>query len=501
MQKFWTKILLLAVLLMTSVVFAQSPHHDGGMHHLWPDSLTTTEVTGTVTIDSTFFHLVYFLDEDGDGNADYRLSFGPWWYEPESGATRPSTGQTVTIVGVIQDQGTPPNLIVFEINGLTWRQAVAYGMHGWNGDPFWNDLSDTLTITGRVMVDTTYFYDYYFLDTNTDSIPEYKLGFGPPWYEPESGATRPEDGETVTIFGAVQEMPGVDMLSVYAINSLQWRPFGQPAPWAGIWMHRGHSDTVFVYCVTDSANWVGFPPGHMGGGMGGMMWPESSFVQFWEIHPDSLPGNHDDENFRGFYLNVHDPSGADMMDGRFGGPHGMMHFQKEHEFRFHYDDEDLLANGLSEAGIMIKYWDDDAQQWRAISETTVDLQANIVTFSTGDLSNYYALAAPTAITGIGDASDGAIPSEFVLRQNYPNPFNPSTTIHFELPRQADVQLVVYNLIGQQIAVLVNEERAAGVYTVQWHGQDDAGRAVSSGIYLVALKTGSQLKIRRMTLLK
>ncbi|MFQ5675420.1 MAG: hypothetical protein ACE5G1_05940 [bacterium] len=48
---------------MTSSVFAQGPHHGGGMHDLWPDTLATTQVTGTVIIDSTFFHPMYYLDE------------------------------------------------------------------------------------------------------------------------------------------------------------------------------------------------------------------------------------------------------------------------------------------------------------------------------------------------------------------------------------------------------------------------------------------------------
>lgn len=501
MKKLWTRSLTLAVVLVTGSAFAQGMHHGGGMHDLWPDSLTTIEVTGTVMIDSTVFHGMYYLDENDDGAADYHLSFGPWWYRPESGATRPAAGQTITIVGAVQDDMLPPALIVFEVDGLAWREPVAYGSHGWNGDAFWDNQGDTLTVTGIVMLDTIYFYDHYFLDTNNDSIPEYKLGFGPPWYEPESGATRPQNGESVTVFGRTRDMFGLGMLSVYAIDGLEWRPLDQPAPWAGVWMHVGHSDSVFAYCVNDSANWVSFPPGHMGGGMGGMMWPDSSFIQFWEIHPDSLPGNHDGEHFQGFYFNMHDPQGMGMMDGRFGGHGGMMRFQREQEFRFHYYDEELASLGLSEDGITMKYWDDDAQQWQAASGVTVDTQANTVTFSTTDLSNYYALSAPSVITGIDDPGDSVVPSQFVLEQNYPNPFNPSTTIQFELPAAAQVQLVVYNLLGQRIAVLVDEARPAGRYSVQWNGRDDAGRAVSSGIYLFRFEAGEQVNVRRMTLLK
>lgn len=495
---FWMTVFISLILLVTNSTFAQGQHH-GPHDGLWPDSMQTIDVSGTVIIDSSLFHLRYYLDENGDGAAEYHLSFGPWWYEPESGATRPEGGETVTITGAVQDHAAPPALIVFEINGLTWREPVQYGGHGWNGGHFWDNGGDTLTVTGMAMVDTSYFYEHYFLDVDNDSIPEYKLGFGPPWYEPENGATRPLDGKTVTVFGRLNEMMGINMLSVYEINGLEWRPLDQPAPWAGMWMHRNHSDTTYAYCVSDSAHRIGFPPGHTG--HGGMMWPDSMFVQFWEIHPDSLPGNHDREHFRGFYLNVHNPGGMGMMNGQFGGHHGMMHFQKEHVFRFHYDDEMLAAAGLSEGEITVKYWDGDGQQWVEVVDVNADTDENTVMFTSNELSNYYTLAAPALITGIDESTVGVIPGEFVLHQNYPNPFNPSTNIRFELPQQTEVHLSIYNLLGQRIAVLVDESKSAGVYTVQWDGRNNIGKAVASGIYLMRLEAGSEVKIKRMVLLK
>jgi len=396
-----------------------------------------------------------------------------------------------------------PAVVVFEIDGLVWREAVAYGMHGWNGDPFWDMQGDTLTATGTVLLDTTHFYRHYFLDVDNDSIPEYRLGFGPPWYEPESGATRPEGGVVVSVFGRVQDFPGLDMLAVYAIDGLQWRPLDAPAPWAGAWMHRGHSDTTFVFCVTDSASWLGFGPGHMGGhgGMGGMMWPASAFAQFWQILPDSLPGGHQSEHFMGFYLNVHEPSGNSMMDGRFGGRHGGMRFQRENRLRFHYEDEDLSQNGLLEQTLVIRFWDQDANAWQEVSHFTLDNDANTITFVREDLSNYYALYASSSATDVDDERESLLPSHFVLHQNYPNPFNPSTTIRFELPARSVVALTIYNLLGQPVKQLLNEARAAGAHAIQWHGRDEAGRSLASGVYLMRLKVGSEVRTRAMTLLK
>lgn len=96
----------------------------------------------------------------------------------------------------------------------------------------------------------------------------------------------------------------------------------------------------------------------------------------------------------------------------------------------------------------------------------------------------------------------ALPLDFVLHQNYPNPFNPITTIQYELARDVDVHLTIYNLLGQPVAQLVNvRSQPAGVHTVTWSGQDDAGRAVASGIYLYRLETGVARQHRKMLLLK
>ncbi len=97
--------------------------------------------------------------------------------------------------------------------------------------------------------------------------------------------------------------------------------------------------------------------------------------------------------------------------------------------------------------------------------------------------------------GIVDIS-GTIPDKFELRQNYPNPFNPSTTIGYSLPEISEVQLSVYNMLGQRVAELVNQEMKAGTYQVIWNAQN-----LSSGIYIVTLKTNSTFLKKKITLLK
>ncbi len=89
-----------------------------------------------------------------------------------------------------------------------------------------------------------------------------------------------------------------------------------------------------------------------------------------------------------------------------------------------------------------------------------------------------------------------IPADYSLSQNYPNPFNPLTMISYQLPINSNVSLKVYNILGQDIATLVNEQQSAGTYSVSF----DAS-AYSSGIYYFKLSSGSFNQVRKMVLMK
>ena len=94
-----------------------------------------------------------------------------------------------------------------------------------------------------------------------------------------------------------------------------------------------------------------------------------------------------------------------------------------------------------------------------------------------------------------------IPSEFALGQNYPNPFNPITRLDYLLPRRSDVSIRVYNMLGQEIITLLEQEQSYGQYSVLWNGLDRSGKQVASGVYFTELKAGSIRKTRKMLLLK
>ena len=98
-------------------------------------------------------------------------------------------------------------------------------------------------------------------------------------------------------------------------------------------------------------------------------------------------------------------------------------------------------------------------------------------------------------TGVSEQSS-TIPSKYVLNQNYPNPFNPSTIIHFELPQTGYVTLKVYNLLGQEVAMLVNEVKPAGFYAVKWNASN-----VPTGMYFYQLTSGGFSQVKKMLLIK
>ncbi len=95
-----------------------------------------------------------------------------------------------------------------------------------------------------------------------------------------------------------------------------------------------------------------------------------------------------------------------------------------------------------------------------------------------------------------------LPQTFELMQNFPNPFNPETSIRFNLPTAATVNLEIFDLLGRKVATLIdNEQRAPGFYIGAWNGRDKAGLAVASGVYIYRLQASGKTFSRKMILLK
>ncbi|MBU1984762.1 T9SS type A sorting domain-containing protein [bacterium] len=110
-------------------------------------------------------------------------------------------------------------------------------------------------------------------------------------------------------------------------------------------------------------------------------------------------------------------------------------------------------------------------------------------------------ARPRLATRVGEAAAGddlraSLPKRFALRAPYPNPFNATTTLHFDLPRASSVRLRIYDVLGRETAVLVDEVRSAGTHRIIWNAAD-----LSSGIYFVRLEADAAVQTRKLLLVK
>lgn len=119
----------------------------------------------------------------------------------------------------------------------------------------------------------------------------------------------------------------------------------------------------------------------------------------------------------------------------------------------------------------------------ALAQSAVTLDANVVT-------------KPTPLTFV---ENNLVPQQFALFQNYPNPFNPSTRIQYSLEKAAQVSLKIYNVIGKEVATLVNSHQEAGSYSVLLGNNGTSG--LSSGVYFYRLEAGSFVSTRKLVLMK
>ncbi|MGH7493212.1 MAG: T9SS type A sorting domain-containing protein [bacterium] len=96
---------------------------------------------------------------------------------------------------------------------------------------------------------------------------------------------------------------------------------------------------------------------------------------------------------------------------------------------------------------------------------------------------------------------GNLPQIFALDQNYPNPFNPETTIRYQLAQKGQVTITIFNMLGQKVKTLVDENKPAGSHRVVWNGRDEHGLAVPTGMYFYRMKSGDFAQVRKLLLLK
>jgi len=150
------------------------------------------------------------------------------------------------------------------------------------------------------------------------------------------------------------------------------------------------------------------------------------------------------------------------------------------------------AQRLENGNTMIGWGLNDA----TLTEVTPDKSVlYTLTLPTGQYS-YRSVRYNTTDVATNTLSDNNSVSNYKLSQNYPNPFNPATRINFALPKSGFVTLKVYNLIGQEVASLVNEEKNVGTYSVDFNASN-----LTSGIYFYKVSVNGFSEVKKMMLIK
>ena len=180
-----------------------------------------------------------------------------------------------------------------------------------------------------------------------------------------------------------------------------------------------------------------------------------------------------------------------------------------------YDESEEMVLGDNRATKSIMNWiiSDEGYRWKLAFGLGTIYQEKHLNWI-GVTNNIYELVY-AKINGVeyGQLVDvkeekNVLPQEFSLSQNYPNPFNPSTTIRFSVPsvgaehvQPLHVLLKVYDLLGKEVATLVNEEKAPGNYQVQFNAETLHGASLPSGVYFYTLLAGNYVATKKMILLK
>ena len=172
---------------------------------------------------------------------------------------------------------------------------------------------------------------------------------------------------------------------------------------------------------------------------------------------------------------------------------------------YFFDSNNGFITGLNYFGSSAPIYKttDGGDTWTSLDNSPTSNSLKSVFFmdaNTGYLAGYSGTILKTTngggVTSIKTEQKNVLPSNFELFQNYPNPFNPSTTIRYSIPKQSNVTIKIYNILGKEIETLVNKDKPAGTYQVQFNAS-----SLTSGVYFYRITTGTFTQVNKMILLK
>ena len=168
-------------------------------------------------------------------------------------------------------------------------------------------------------------------------------------------------------------------------------------------------------------------------------------------------------------------------------------------------DGDFMVSGDNYANA--KFYVNSTDNYLAVNGDTirpgdiVDHIQGIFTYSFGTFKvSVRGVDDVGTVSGINPDHE-AIPFTYQLKQNFPNPFNPETKIYFEIPEPQNVTLVIYNMLGQKVRTLINENFKAGQHVINWDGTNDQGIRMSTGMYIYRIKAGDFIAAKKMLMMK
>jgi len=182
---------------------------------------TVTDTSG-VGIDSAYVTLSHCCGGGGGGGG--QVLYSTYTGEDGSYLFPAVTPDSYKIKATKTGYGMAMQNIMVPAGGTLVVNLVLSGGCGGGGGGCPHDTLEVVSVAGYAIVDTGGMcQDLYYLDVDSNGVADYQLNFGPPWYDPGSGAQRPEDGDWCTIVGGLVEMTNPDMIIVYEINGLWWR--------------------------------------------------------------------------------------------------------------------------------------------------------------------------------------------------------------------------------------------------------------------------------------